>query len=345
MTNNFLCIPNECTRIKYQPYEKQGGVRYRYPGQDWKLVDGDDFEIEDNRLGQCEETYYMIEYHYNSQSQITLSSSPPIPSKPLVLRKPVGKAIVVNPMAELKFEPRAGEVVTFSHGLYTATFNETVTNVRYEIRHSNGATYSAWIGLRAVPGSIKPKIIRLDGKPDDCGNCTLKIFKDGKIVYERTADDCPEAEILNPEQDGIDCKLADQVQTITIDKLPYLQRVEIRNQSIYPAYIFGQPVPLLDIKPLPDECLNIYKTYVLAAPILSNFIPLPGLIDPYQFVAQICSAPGCPPPKYEVVCNCGEFCPDETCAVSCQDVVCCYNPDTGIAVDEIPIEDYAGDLS
>ena len=108
MTDNFLCIPNECTRIKYQLYKKSGGVRYRYPGQDWKLVDGDDFEIEDNRLGQCEETYYLIEYEYYTISGLAGTQSVNTRTKSVGL----GLATVVNPISEEVYYPDGGQAST-----------------------------------------------------------------------------------------------------------------------------------------------------------------------------------------------------------------------------------------
>ena len=135
-------------------------------------------------------------------------------------------------------------------------------------------------GVGAVPGSVIPKIKRLDGKPDDCGDCTLKIFKNGQVVFERTADQCPEAEILDSGEDGINCEKSDRTEQIKIEKLPFLQRIEIRDQSIDPIYVSPLEAPLLDTNPLPSECLNIYKTYVGAPPFLSNYVPLPGFINP-----------------------------------------------------------------
>ena len=59
---NFHCIPDGCAEVRYQPYEKSGGVRYRYPGEDWQTVDGDDYKIIDQREGQCPNTSYRLTY-------------------------------------------------------------------------------------------------------------------------------------------------------------------------------------------------------------------------------------------------------------------------------------------
>ena len=91
---------------------------------------------------------------------------------------------------------------------------------------------------------------------------------------------------------------------------------------------------------MPKECLDIYITVTTVPTDLNDFIPTPGVINPYNFIAQICSVPGCPPPEYQVICNCDcESCPDGTCAVECDGQICCYDTD-GIAIKSIAIDDY-----
>ncbi|MEM9509744.1 MAG: hypothetical protein AAGA16_19030, partial [Cyanobacteria bacterium P01_E01_bin.35] len=46
--------------LKITPKINSGGVRYRYPGEDWTLVAGDDFSLDDNVAGQCEGSYYSV---------------------------------------------------------------------------------------------------------------------------------------------------------------------------------------------------------------------------------------------------------------------------------------------
>jgi len=166
--------------------------------------------------------------------------------------------------------------------------------------------------------------------------CKFTIYKEGEIIYQEIRDDCPEVE-------QTDCRLSDIQRQITIEKEAYLQRVEIRNQNIDLIFVSPLEVPLLDVSQLPNNCLNIYNTYTLAPPILSNFVPLPGAINPYQFIQQIASASGCPPPEYEVICDCDcQNCPDGTCAKECDDHICCYDTSTGQAVLEIPLDQYCG---
>ena len=66
------CVESDCAEVRYQIFEKAGGIRYRYSGQDWVTVDGDDYSI-DHQLDfgnnffdiycQCE----FIHYGYIAQ--------------------------------------------------------------------------------------------------------------------------------------------------------------------------------------------------------------------------------------------------------------------------------------
>jgi hypothetical protein len=109
-----------------------------------------------------------------------------------------------------------------------------------------------------------------------------------------------ETRAVCPEIQKIPFDLSDVEKQIEIKKLADLEQIEINNTDI------------------PAECLNIYIT---------------GNTTQYQ--GQICSSPGCPPPKYDVIC-CGpcESCPDGSCAVTCGDRICCYDQN-GIAVKTI----------
>jgi hypothetical protein len=52
---NFHCVPSGCARLVYREYLPPV-IRYRYPGEDWIYVDGDDFFLEVKK-GQCNEGY------------------------------------------------------------------------------------------------------------------------------------------------------------------------------------------------------------------------------------------------------------------------------------------------
>ncbi|NJL53497.1 MAG: hypothetical protein HC930_17425 [Hydrococcus sp. SU_1_0] len=182
---------------------------------------------------------------------------------------------------------------------------------------------------------IIDSITRLDGLPDNCGDWTFTITKNGKSVHQ-------ESRSVKPEVQKIPCQLSDVSKQIEIEKFPYLERVEV----IPWAYQnFGANVYRNNI---PSNCLNIYKGHTTAIIPLPGGIPTPSnsSIDQdysYGFITQICSAPGCPPPEYDVICDCNncESCPGDTCGIECNGVICCYN-DYGTSIKEIAKSNYCG---
>ncbi len=105
----------------------------------------------------------------------------------------------------------------------------------------------------------------------------------------------------------------------------------------------GNPAPIVQIDPIPSNCLNVYNNAIFVIPPPIDALKDPDAVPFDSFVDQICSAPGCPPPEYQVLCDsCDcENCPPGTRAVTCNGVVCCYGSD-GKAVKEIAPEDYCG---
>ena len=170
---------------------------------------------------------------------------------------------------------------------------------------------------------------------DACNICKLIIKKEDSVVFSRSSLQCPEVE---QEVDGH--KLSDRIEVVQIEKLPYLHRIEVVDYAYdvrLSPLIDGNGTGLyLSKKEIPDECLNIYKNTITSlVPNKFNFLantPENG----YELVTQICSDPDCPPPEYEVICNCEEGCPSGTCEVICNGVTCCYDPVTGNAVMELP---------
>jgi hypothetical protein len=305
---NWHCVPSGCAEVVYKEYLPPS-VRWKYPGEAWQEIIGANNYSVENIVpnftgGQCEKEYHVY-CKWDGQRKVGV----------YLLGKIVSIKCYVEPAAfhlnrYFKIEAKNDK-------------NQTVTN------HNIGGVPSS-----AASSEIVPAL-----GIDDCGNkpskCIFKVFKNGNIVHEETRSICPEVQQLP-------CRLSDVIKTIDIEKLPYLERVEVRNQSIEPIYLPPANVPLLDVKSLPSECLNIYNTYVLAPPFLSNYVPLPGIVNPYQYIAQICSSPGCLPPEYQVICDCEcQSCPDGTHPIACGDAVCCYDSN-GKSILEIPQSDYCG---
>jgi hypothetical protein len=108
-----------------------------------------------------------------------------------------------------------------------------------------------------------------------------------------------------PEVQLIPATLATDTKSIAIQKAANLERLEINNTGI------------------PPECLNLYTIGITT-----------------DFKAQICSSPGNPPPKYDVICCAPcDSCPAGTCPVECGGQICCYGSD-GISVKSIAMANY-----
>ncbi len=151
-------------------------------------------------------------------------------------------------------------------------------------------------------------------------------FYDGSEKVATVTDDHPIAVSVDRTLGGS----GDIWRQIKVEKFPYFERLEIVPFA-YEKFGFN-----LVQKSIPNECLNIYVNDVTGAVTVPN-IPYPAnpFYDSWQFITQICSLPGEPPPEYRVICNCDEEkCPPGTCEVDCGNSICCDGSD-GIAVKEI----------
>lgn len=335
---NFHCIDSTCGEVRYQPYKKTGGIRYRYPGQDWITVDGDDYSV-NREIGTCPVLYYAFgEYvhmntvgcgdtqYWRSAKAIngeTVESWEPIVTEygdyRIVLTD--GSYISINAYGRASYEARSVRPKR-GHGIIYRTSNQKCVNV-------NKPAYGYDARLTDV--------VRVDGEPDDCGSCTLKIFKDNQIVFEQTDDDCPEVENLNGNsRDG--CELNDRTEVVRAPKIAYLERLEVVDYAYGLQSIPGVPVPVPQQENIPDECLNVYVNEIYL-PVPPDFPEGARPTNGFGFIAQICSDPGCPPPEYEVICDCTKRCPSGTCAKRCGGFICCYGSD-GISRQQIPIGDF-----
>jgi hypothetical protein len=359
---NFHCVPSGCAEVVYREYLPPT-VRYRYPGEDWQeIVGADDYSV---NIDWQHETTNNFNYTFKAKARCSTSSPPPGVAPSVPRNFVAGQEIEVfttgiysGPIysVEKKIVDNGSNVnvdITFLERTGgNSTAGICAKRVLDQILRTSSSTGSS-VRVKNVSGSYREPVVYGDiydiqftpttTPPRACINgitneCTFKVFKQDAIIHQETRSVCPEVEKLP-------CRLSDEVKKIQIEKIPYLERVEVRNQSIEPIYLPPANVPLLDVKSLPNECLSIYNTYILAAPFLSDYVPLPGIINPYQFIAQICSAPGCSPPEYGVVCNteCLECieCPPGTHPLICDSTVCCYGSD-GKVVLEIPKLDYCG---
>ena len=309
---NWHCIPSSCAEVVYQEYSGSK-IRWRYPGENWQEIRGaDDYSLQTDANfigGQCEKTY-LVHCLWDGRS----------------------KAV-----ARIR-----GKVTSVTCLNYQAP--DQVSRITYDIiaKNDKGETVTGQNIASPVPDGASQTIeIRPVSGRDDCGDkeskCVFTVFAQGEQVYTETRSVCPEVEKLP-------CRLSSEIKRIEINKLPFLEKVEV---VPYEYATYRQPglalPPLLQANDIPDECLNIYNNAIFIIPPDPDALKNPNATPFDSFIAQICSAPGCPPPEYQVLCDsCGcEKCPPGTRAVTCGFIVCCYNSD-GISVQEIPASDYCG---
>ncbi len=316
----FHCIESSCARVEYQEYLPPI-IRWRYPGEEWQEIEADNYSIE------TVETELELDAYYYWEAQVIWQ-----------YRYGEGQLIRNYTVQDLQFGSYNHHGIPLGRPLFSeVSAGRSQLNIPYESTNLNSTSYNLYVSSSYVPISwtfynickVPNSNVRdcSQGEPPPT-NCKFTVYKDGQIVYQNTASECPEVEQLP-------CHLSRITEVINIKKLPYLERVEVRDESINIISIgFPLSLPFLEINELPSECLNIYLTATPASPFPQDNIPIPTFVNPYLFIAQICSADGCPPPAYQVICECCEHCPDNTCPVECNGHICCYDQQ-GIAVKQI----------
>lgn len=331
---NFYCVPSGCAEVVYQEYLPPK-IRWRYPGEEWREKIADDYSLVEQEK-QCPGIPYRLFYSRAIISNGTLSgwtSFSNLLPPPVTSDAPYTNIRLIIP----------GSPTQYYYGtpVFHWSYNNRGINPNGSLARAyqivlDSVNHTNTVVLNSTSAGIRLDAIEPDGTPNPClPDCLFTITKNGAIVHQETRSVCPEVEKLP-------CRISDEIKRIEIEKFPWLERVEVVDWAydvlVTPvgAYVYRNPIP--------NQCLNIYKNgiAVIIPPVLAapaNY--LDG--DLYGFIAQICSAPGCPPPEYQVLCDgCGcESCPDGTHPLCCSGYVCCYGSD-GKVVKEIPIENYCG---
>ena len=318
------CIPNGCGRVLWREYLPPV-VRWRYPGEDWQEIEGDRYEIENQPAQCCGSWDITVAYNVpgcNGGIEYTGAGT---------VRIPYGTYQGIEYRTDNPFTRTVIQVVyydCYQDKLKTLPVWSS-TGKSSEIPNCGDS-----LAIHDKPGSTYRIVdaVRVDGGIEECNTCWFSVYKGQEIVHTEVREDCPEVE-------QVSCRLSDVINEIKIEKIPYLQRIEVLDFAYqnFGANVFRREIP--------DECLNIYRNLTTVLPPLPGGIPVPAnnLQEHYELILQICSAPGCPPPEYNVICDCDcEKCPTNTCPVECGNHVCCYDTSTGKAVKEIEIEKYCG---
>lgn len=330
----FNCIGDKCGTIDYQEF-RGGGVQWQYPGetlQEYLGADNYSTEVIDNFSANTNYRFYrrviptanLSTGVWGNESLV----SPGFVSNGIVswnLR------VVWRQSSFSRFPPTARFFTGESQPYSTLSINDRQADFYLSYTNNLGTVTERFLGT-----STGVWVTRIEATNPALRftQCIFKVFKDNQVVYQRTASVCPSAEI-------IPCVLSDELKKITINKTPYLSAISVLPYGIHAVKIQGFPFPLQQQYPIPANCLNVYRDEIF------DIIPNDDPNDPVagDFIAQICSSVGCPPPQYQIICKCNdcENCPPGTCPVKCGDKVCCYD-DYGKSIREIPIEDYCGGI-
>ena len=330
---NWHCVPSSCAEVVYKEYSNPR-VRWRYPGEEWQETIADRYTL-DTEIDLTQNTSYQLVTReavirngklqgWGSEFSRSIGTYNGIQSwKMRVIYKG-------NSFIEADKQYSQGEFGdNLSFGNRQANFSIDLISQGVLInRGISPSSFGLWmIRLEPTTVSLRKTI------------CTFKIYRNGQLKKTEVRNVCPEV-IQLP------CQLKEYSNVIKIEKLPYLEKIEVVPYA-YSAYKIpgvGAPIPQAD--PIPSNCLNVYNNAIFVIPPPIDALKDPDAVPFDSFIEQICSAPGCPPPEYEVLCDsCGcESCPGDTCPVECGDHICCYN-DYGVSVKEIAKSDYCGGQS
>lgn len=341
---NWHCIPSSCAEVVYQPYET-GKVRWRYGTEPWQeIIGADDYSSVSSYNLSANQRYRYVASGANVSNGIFQGWQSEFKSGSSYQFNGIQDWYVVFNKMYRQSNGSAGYAVKYGYppnGTWDH-YGDAIPPAGYR---SIAATIwvqsqGSWITINQ-PSTTGIWIIRWEplNLATATTQCLFKVFKKGVVVHQETRSTCPQVE-------KIPCSLGAN-KSIKVEKYSYLDRVEVV-PYFYDVRLGG----LIDSPggigfylakgQIPPECLNIYNNDVTSTipTDFGNYANTPE--NGYRLQAQICSALGCPPPKYEVICGCQcKRCPGDTCPMPCGDYICCYN-DYGVAVDQIHKDDYCG---
>jgi hypothetical protein len=339
---NWHCVTSDCATVHYLDYEG-GKIRWRYGSEPWQEIQGDDYSVK-RETGKCYDVSYRIGGQALEMPRPSFGKPCKNPTQWQLANNFLGKIVSISFYLATKRPIQAYVTTESINGIRASSWHYLYWTIGQLSGTSAYMYYAPTCDesnhVFAVSGVNNWQAKRVDNQLDNCGDCTLEVLKNGQVVYTETRAVCPEVE-------KIPCQLSTVNKQIEIEKLPYLDRVEVVDYA-YDVRLgllvdIGNYGLLLQKKPILPECLNIYNNSITST-IPTDFGNVANTPENgYRQIAQICSAPGCPPPEYQVICDCNncESCPGDTCPVECGEQICCYN-DYGVSIKEISSSNYCG---
>lgn len=278
-------------------------IRWRYEGKQWQEIEGDNYQTSTSvgvcpadyqafgtfinlniNQGGCREIVYWRTKEATNGAEV--ESWQPAFISPFYVGCPTKNNSYVS-------------IQKISKAQFDSRYMPNLSGV--QIFHGKESDNCVRAGSQSLGYDFKLiDVKRVDGFPDDCGDCTLTITKTGEIIYEETSDTCPEVEKLP-------CRLSNVYRSIEINKQLNIEAIEINQDSI------------------PSSCLNIYLKSSTNSEFVAQICSSPNCPPPEYEV--ICEKNDCEP------------CPPNTCAIKCGSKVCCYGAD-GMAVKSIDLNRY-----
>lgn len=331
---NSHCISSSCATVHYRKYEPPK-IRWRYENEPWQeIIGADNYSLEQPK-GQCCDLIYRVEV---TTYLVRFDRNPSYtPVKFSYIREGTNYAsppIIYGRVLGLEYNNTQKRINGVSRTFFINWMS--CSGVQRNSQISSNSDITGWDDSRTSITSITVVGSRLD----NCGGCVFKVLKNEQTVYTETRAVCPEVQ-------KIPCQLSTVNKQIEIKKLPFLEKVEVVPYQ-YSAYkLPGIGAPINQADPIPSQCLNVYNNAIYVIPPDPDAVKYPNAEPFNSFIAQICSASGCPPPEYEVICDCitCESCPNGTCPVECDGQICCYDTATGKAVQTIALANYCGGQS
>lgn len=332
---------------------KKSLIRYRYPGEDWQIIEGDNYTLENTPANS--ETFisrYFIEFEATVNSRFPPQSTAPAKyNSGDTIRGKINTSyhgIVANSITpnnsssnwKINFD-----YVQSSSFKNTGRYEETscyTRNIEVFIRGNETDYKNSFRTSFSTVSNIGVTDLRnfrliedTSGQPLICRTirpkCVFKIYQCENLIHEETREECPEIEFF-------DC-IPDPQNTTTIETelnsgellflvsgtggtLTILETLILEQVGLLYGSFFGSnwQIPLfVEANQNFEECLLILK--------LSNFETL-------TTIGQICSGCNCLPPEYEIDCK-AKGCPSNTaCEIDCGDYICCYD-ENGINLETI----------